>query len=315
MKVHPFLSLLLLVPAWSGPAFSQCQAKAVDYGKGSNTVFPNGPVPLPKYEKTYTSSRTRGFYFQAPTRFLAIGLQVPDEQKVGYQHVALYRFKNEPPAYPKTTPGVPLFYKEKVPSNQIIRLVPPVIFNKGDWVVVIGACSGTSTSRLYNSYGPRGPFSSTLLGKPVTLFRCGMQANLVATKGKYNIWSEKKYNVCRIRLFVAGQPGLPPSLTTTAKPVLGTTAALKLTPANPGAQAGLVVLGVGRANVPLPMGTLLVKPPFFLSFLTPGAGGTIQLPIPKDNALLCAGPLDFQGFLIFSAGVTMTNGTEWFLGR
>ena len=309
------LSTLFALPLLTGLAAGQCNAKAVDYGKGSSKIFTNASIPLPKYLQTYISSSTRGFFFQAPVKFVALGLQVPDEKKVGFQHVALYRFKTEPPAYPKTIPGVPVFYKEKVPSNKVIRILPPVVFNKGDWVVVIGACSTTATSKLYNSYGPSGGFSSNVLGNPVTLYRCGMQANLVANKGKYNIWSEKKYNVCRIRLFVGGQVAPVPALTTTAKPVLGTTGKLQLTPKNPSPTAGLVVLGRGRAAIPTPFGTLLAPPPFFLGFVTPGAGGSINLPIPKNNALLCAGPLNFQGFMIFPQGVTMTNGTEWFLGN
>ncbi len=309
------IALFLTLPILAGLAAGQCTAKAADYGKGSNSLFPNGHVPLPSYQRTYISSMTRGFYFQAPINLVALGLQVPDEKKVGYQNVALYRFSSAPPAYPKSTPGVPIFYREKVPSSKVIQITPPVIFKKGEWVVVLGACSTTSTSMLYNSYGPNRGFSSNALGKPVTLYRCGMQANLVATKGKFNLWSEKNFNVCRVRLFLAGQAPPVPLLTTKAKPVLGTTAQLQLTPKNPGPQAGLVLLGRGRAAIPTPFGTLLVPPPYLLGFVTPPAGGTVNLPIPKDNALLCAGPLNFQGFMVFTQGVTMTNGTEWFLGN
>ncbi|HHI69118.1 MAG TPA: hypothetical protein ENJ97_07345 [Planctomycetes bacterium] len=309
------IACILTLPLLAGMAAGQCKARAVSYGQGSNLTVRNGHVALPDYQRTYTSSFTRGFYFQAPAKFVALGLQVPDEKNQGFQHVALYKFNAEPPAFPKTVPGVPVFYKEKVPSNRIIPILPPVVFNKGDWVAVIGACSGTSTSRLYNSYGPTGGFASKVLGQPVTLYRCGMQANLVSTKGKFNIWSEKKYNVCRIRLFLGGQQGSIPALTTTAKPVLGTTAGLQLTAGNMGATAGLVFLGRGRAAISTVFGKLLVPPPYYLSFVTGPAGGRIALPIPNNNVLLCAGPLNFQGFFVFSQGVTMTAGVEWFLGN
>ena len=51
--------------------------------------------------------------------------------------------------------------------------------------------------------------------------------------------------------------------------------------------------------------------PFYAGFLTPGTGGNVNIPLPNDPVLNGAGPFNFQGLIVVTGGVTMTNGTEW----
>ncbi len=283
-------------------------AKATDYGLGSNKVSSNGPIPLSKYSMTYSSTRTRGFYFQAPVAFTILGLQVPDEKKFGKQNVAVYKLTGKPPAYPSTASGGLLFYKGGIPSAAVIPA--NISFKAGDWVGILGACGDATV--LHNSYG-KGPFQSNILGKPVTLYRFITQTNIVTTQGK-NPYSGSSGSIGRIKVFVKGQSGQVPALTTAALPVLGKTGSLSLSPNMAGVTANVVVLGVGRASLPFPFGTILVKFPLFAGFVVPGAGGNVNLPIPNNPVLAGAGPLNFQGFTIVPAGIATSNGTEWFLG-
>ena len=138
-------------------------------------------IAIPNYVRTYTSkTHTRGFYFQAPTSFVVTHLQVPDEKKAGKQMAAIYRLTKAPPT---TTSTTPVFFKAGVPSNQLIQVIPPAVFKKGEWFVVLGS-AGSSTTTSNNSYAANGDFKSSVLGMPITLVRAGMQQNLEAVAGK-----------------------------------------------------------------------------------------------------------------------------------
>ncbi len=284
-------------------------ATAEDYGQGSNKTSPFGPIPMSPYSYTYSySGHTRGFFFQAPVAFTILGLQVPDEKKFGKQNVAVYKLTGKPPAYPSTASGGLIFFKAGIPSAAIIPT--NLTFKAGDWVGILGACGDATI--MHNSYGS-GPFQSNILGKPVTLTRFITQNNIVATSGK-NPYSASGGSIGRVKVFVKGQPGPIPALTTSAYPVLGKTASLKFTANIPNPQANVVALGVGRASLALPFGTILIKFPVLGAFLVPGAGGNVNLPIPNNPVLTGAGPINFQGFTIVPAGIATSNGTEWFLG-
>ena len=162
-------------------------------------------IAIPNYVRTYTQKpHTRGFYFQAPTVFVVTHLQVPDEQKAGKQMAAIYRLAKAPPTriIPKTA-DTPVFYKAGVPSNQLIPVIPPAIFKKGEWFVVLGA-AGSAATTSNSSYGPGSDFKSSVLGMPITLVRAGTQVNLEAKAGKGPIWGDPGFEVSRVRVFVAG---------------------------------------------------------------------------------------------------------------
>ena len=171
-------------------------------------------IPLPAFNRTYSSTMTRGFYCQAPVDFTVVGLRVPDESKNGTQNVCLYTNPTAPPAFSGNVPLTPVFKKFGEPSANIIPCV--VNYKKGEWLIVIGACG--NSSQLHNSYAPTGCFQSSILGQPTTLCRCGIQANLITAPTPHAVWSENAFEVCRVEVYVAsailtgsgtGAPGTP----------------------------------------------------------------------------------------------------------
>ncbi len=283
-------------------------AKALNYGPGSNNFSHDPTIPVPRHRYTYSNKFTRGFFFQAPTAFTITGLQVPDTKNFGKQNVAVYKMKGKPPAYPSTASGGLLFFKAGAPSATQIHT--RISFQAGDWVGILGACGDATI--LHNSYGD-GPFVSNILGYPVTLTRFITQKDIVTTSGQ-NPYSAGVGSIGRVKVFVYGQSGPIPFLTTAALPQIGMTGSLALSHDITGVTANLVALGVGRSHLPSPLGTILVKLPTYATFLVPAAGGNVNLPIPNNPVLVGAGPLNFQAFTIVPAGIATSNGTEWFLG-
>ena len=66
---------------------------------------------------------------------------------------------------------------------------------------------------------------------------------------------------------------------------------------------------------PTAFGSLLIKPPFFLTIPVSGGSGSIPVPIPNDKGLNGI-ILDFQSLDVNLATKTygMSNGTEWKIG-
>jgi len=155
-------------------------------------------IPLPQFNRTFSSSMTRGFYCQAPCDFTVVGLRVPDETNHGRQNVCLYKNGSAPPAYTSTVPLTPLFSRFNEPSANIIPC--SVSYKTGDWLIVIGACGTSST--LHNSYGPRGCFQSSVLGRTTSLCRCGVQANIITAPTPHAVWSENANEVGRVEVYV-----------------------------------------------------------------------------------------------------------------
>ena len=314
----PLIPTLLL----AGMAVSQTPpAKAVNYGTGSvmNQSSAQGTIPMPNHVTYYTSTRTRGYFFQAPVAFAVTGLQVPDLQKLGYQNVALYRLQAAPPAYSKTLNVKPLFFKKWAKSGSFLPVIPPVFFNKGDFFAVLGAASSNNSTTMSNDYGPAKPQVS-VGGKSVTLFRCGMQYSIAASSGPGAngigpMWSEVAGSITRVmaKILVFKIPF--PRLDTKAKPVLGTTAKLQLTANVPSTTVGVVIMGIGRTKIPTPLGTLLVGSPILLGTTVPTGSGTVSFPIPK-NPTLAGGMVNFQGFAVaLPSNFGASNGVEWILGN
>ncbi|MCB9889726.1 MAG: hypothetical protein H6836_09115, partial [Planctomycetes bacterium] len=137
-------------------------------------------IPMSKFARTFSSSLTRGFYFQAPTNLVLIKAQVPDEASYGKQIIAIYKLTSAPPAYSQTMDAKPSAYIDEIPSSTCWSLPTPVVYNKGDWVAVLGAC-GTTSCTIHSSYGGAA-VTSEVAGTPITLFRCGSQINIATTK-------------------------------------------------------------------------------------------------------------------------------------
>jgi hypothetical protein len=302
---------------------AQTQATAVDFGAGS-TNKPVGPayMPIPDFNRTYSSAGgTRGFYFQAPLTFVIIGLRVPDETKAGLQAVSLYVTSTAPAAWSASTAMTAADQKFFSSGQSSSKILPAkIVVTKGQWVGVLGACYSATVATLKNSYGkPVGPFQSSILKSPVTIKRLIMQASIVTNKGIGNVSSEDNYDISRVEIHIAGQSGsgsIFPSLTTTGRPGFGLTPKLEVK-GLPGSQGGFVLLGAGRMPVPVPtaFGSLLIKPPFFLTIPVSGGSGSIPVLIPNDknlNGVL----LDFQTLDVNLSTKTygMSNGTEWKIG-
>jgi hypothetical protein len=115
--------------------------------------------------------------------------------------------------------------------------------------------------------------------------------------------------------------GAAPGLTTTARPILGQTATLSLNQSYTTVPIGSIALAIGRAAIQIPVlgGTILINPPVYVSFPLPAplpVGSTpLNIPIPNNPALVTSPPIDFQGFVIVSGAIAMSNGVEWWLGN
>jgi PKD repeat protein len=289
-----------------------------------------GIIPLPAFGSTYTAQQTRGYWFQAPVRFSIVSAQVPDESAHGLQNVAIYRMASAPPAYAASATGGLEFFSTGQPSN--VSLPCAVSFDAGEFVGVLGACGDSTTMR--NSYAtPVGPFASSVLGVPTTLTRFLAQANLVVGAGLTPYSSEAAGALARVTLGVSAAVGLQygagspspyapaPTLRTTALPVLGQNAQLTLT-TNDAQSIGILAVGLGRASLPTPFGTLLlngiVGTDLFNggAVLTPG-DYTYSFAVPSSPALQGFGPVNWQAALLVlpNGEFALSNATEWWLSQ
>jgi hypothetical protein len=279
-------------------------------------------IPIGPQTGTFSGS-TRGFYFQTPVPIVITGVRVVDSTNLGTQSVEVYKLPGMPPAYPATGSGSVLFYQANKPSADVLPCV--CVFQANDYVGVLGCCGPVA----FNSYGA-GAYASNVLGQPITLLRFLTQTNLSTSGGNQLYSSEGTGSITRIEVYVAGHNaaidygagtaatgGGIPSLTTTARPIIGTTATLSLNQ-NYSNAIGAIALAIGRANIPLLGGTILVNPPSYVTFNLPGVlpigASPLNIPIPNNPALGGSPPIDFQGFVIAPGGLAMTNGTEWWLG-
>jgi len=164
-------------------------------------------MPMPAFNNTFTSTLTRGFFFQAPVGFYVTGLQVYNEAAQPNQVVELIDFgTTQPPAYPGTVIGTSLFYDNATPANQVIPCSVACV--PGNWYGVLGACNSSQGSPTsYNSYAVAGPYTSDILGNPVQIARMGTQIGLAASGPNQACWTEVAFNVARVDVYVAANPG------------------------------------------------------------------------------------------------------------
>ncbi|MHC4899260.1 MAG: hypothetical protein ACYTGW_19375 [Planctomycetota bacterium] len=298
----------------------------VSLGLGLLANAATAQIAIPNYSRTYTyTGHTRGFYFQAPTGFVVTHLQVPDEKNAGKQMAAIYRLTAAPPVVIPTTPDTPVFYK-------LIPVIPPVVYKKGEWFVVLGS-AGSATTTSNNSYAANGDFKSSVLGMPITLVRAGIQLNLEAVSGKGPIWGNPGGPVNRVRVFVAGHgkaetygkgtglgsiPAGALQVSDPFPPSLGKKAEMILMPGTASNTGALYAIGILRSNINTSFGTLL-NSPFLVVLPVPGGtipatGTPINFNLP-NTASLGGTKVTFQAAVGVQGGLTLTNGMEWIINR
>ncbi|MFM1872971.1 MAG: hypothetical protein RL398_2393 [Planctomycetota bacterium] len=166
-------------------------------------------IAVPAFGSTFTSTLTRGFWFQAPTGFIITGLEVPNEALQPNQVVEVIDLgtAGPPPSYPTTITGTQLFYDNATPAGQIIPCSIPVA--PGQYIGILGACNnalGSATS--YNSYAtPAGAYQSTILGLPTTLTRFGTQSGIASNGGNQQCWQEPAGALARVNVYIAPLQG------------------------------------------------------------------------------------------------------------
>jgi hypothetical protein len=290
---------------------------------GLATAVLTAQIPMSKFSSTFSAIASRGYFFQAPTALILTHAQVPDEAKRGKQIIAVYKLSAAPPAYSATVHVTPVAYVDNLDSKVRWRLPTPIIYNKGDYVAVIGVC-GPNSGIVANSYGG-GNFASQVRGLPIRLLRCGIQANIAGQKGVGGMFSEGNGAIARVRLTFAGGP----QSEVHCAPSNGA-AELSICdehPAIPGKNFGLTVksggaantgvalaIGLTRLNMHIPgLGTLCTNPVLIVFGLRAATtGGTNYLfAIPSASS----GTVNLQAALTGGVGLPLTNGLEVTVGN
>lgn len=145
-----------------------CQAGACT---GSGTVY---HLNIGAHDQTFSSSLTRGYWFEAPTNFTIVGLRVPTDVGTAPQTIQVMRLSGPPPSFSTTTTSfTTLTYQRGVPGTGFIAVNIRVY--AGQVIGVLGARGG---STMENSYGPANTFNTTILGQSVRLQRLLYQDSL-----------------------------------------------------------------------------------------------------------------------------------------
>ena len=290
-------------------------AKEEDFGVGTMNKMAPSPMEMPDFTYTYTAAATRGYFFQAPVQMIINGFEVPNETKQTQQAILLFKYPGttKPTGSYSVTAADHLFFTTTAKADTVVRPKSPIIVPKGTWLGVLGGCHGGSGS-LSNSYGNAG--NTTVLGQPTALARLTF-GSLLTTNGIGSAGTSTS-PVGRVFLHVVGNTSTKvPELTSSARPILGTTPNLQYNSNIATAQGGILFLGSGRMPTPVktPFGTLLIQPPLSLALPIPGAKADIPLPIPNDNNLKgVILPWQAFGYDIAGGYWGMTNGTEWYVG-
>ncbi len=178
------------------------------YGVGA--APDRGPsVLVPRFTKTYSGGLTRGLWFKAPLDFQIVGLRVPNEARQLRQAVEVFKRSTPPAKWGSTSTGGRIFYKAGVSAHQIIPCNLDI--KQGEYVCILGACG--STSKVYNSYGPRGDYQGSILGHPVKLTRLLTQSNIFAG-GNRPYSSEPNLELGRVEIYVKNHLPMPAYLST-----------------------------------------------------------------------------------------------------
>jgi hypothetical protein len=172
-------------------------------------------IPIPPFGSTFTSTLTRGYWFQAPAAGIVTGISVPNESLQPFQAIEFVDLgTTPPPAYPTTVVGTQLHYSNNTAGGSLVPVA--ILLVPGNYYGVLGACTnavGSTTS--YNSYAnAAGTFSSTILGIPTTLTRFGTQFGIGAG-GNNPSWSEAGGTISRVDLYITAGAGGTVAMNTT----------------------------------------------------------------------------------------------------
>ena len=141
------------------------------------------------HSSDYSSSMTRGWWFQSQSSFTLSGVHCSDDNTAGAQlgtnqSVEIVDFGTNPPlVYPTTTGShTTLFSAIDVPAGWVPCSVNVV---SGNYYGIIGAKHAPVVTTgpipiqtMYNSYGPSGPQTFTIDGNSTTITRLILQSSL-----------------------------------------------------------------------------------------------------------------------------------------
>jgi hypothetical protein len=306
---------------WYNPAGGGPYATATQFGKGSVVGSPPGPVDAGPFQSTFSSTLTRGFYFQTPAIPIIInGFRVPNEANQPQQAVAFFTMPQMPPAFSASyqiTANDVKFFAEAQKSGTVLRPKAPIVIQPNTWVGVLGAGQATGSTTMYNSYGGSA-VSSSVLGQPITLNRLLYQGTLAGrTDALVPVSTENAGSIGRVELYVVGQTSTPtpPLLSSIGTPGFGNSPKLDLKGNIASAQFGLINMSLAKlpTAIPTPFGDLLIVPSFFLQIPVAGGTGTTPgLPIPNDQSFLNVS-LYSQALVVDLTNniFGMSNGMDW----
>lgn len=167
-------------------------------------------ITMPAFNNTFTSSLTRGFWFQCPVGSVITGIEVYNENNQPNQVVEVIDLNGAPPPnWPSTVNGTQLFYDNTTPSGQVINISPGVPLLPGEYYGILCACTPNQTSTTsHNSYSVSGgPYNETFLGSPVTITRFGTQNGIASTGGNNPVWQEPNGPIARADVYLMTASG------------------------------------------------------------------------------------------------------------
>lgn len=176
------------------PAMYGAATKKGSGGAGGSCSSSESLMALPNQSSPYPGS-VRGYYFTAPTDFCITAVKVPTDVGSGCQSVAIVRFNSgAPPQFSGTTNDfTQLHYTSCLASTD--KITVDISVSQGDVIGIYG-CRGTS---CVNSYGS-GNYSTSIAGNAVTLYRSGMQYNIVSNQMK-EVWAEGSHSISRVEMY------------------------------------------------------------------------------------------------------------------
>ena len=158
------------------------------------------------HASSFTSTMTRGYFFQAQSSFSISGVSCPDDNTPGtgvYQSVEIVDFGTTPPAaYPGPAGPHTVLFSSIGSSMGWLPCNINVV--AGNYYGVIGAkhsLPGGTSQSMYNSYAPSGPQTVLIDGNFTTLTRIVFQASLAAGSPTGNVYmSESTSSLGRVNL-------------------------------------------------------------------------------------------------------------------
>ncbi|MFA5670679.1 MAG: T9SS type A sorting domain-containing protein [Balneolaceae bacterium] len=152
-------------------------------------------MPLPNFNNVY-SGNVRGYWFTAPTSFIITGVKVPTDAGTGLQNIQIIKINDATPvAWSASSTNFTTLAYIQGATNDVVQSLNLMV-NQGDIIGVLGQAG------LANSYSVTGgPFSSTILGQPVTLNRLIHQGNLTSGPATDYSWEVGSAAISRVELY------------------------------------------------------------------------------------------------------------------